>query len=33
MADIAFIAATLIVFGVAHFYLEACDRLKVKPKP
>ena len=32
MLDIIFIAITLLLFGVAHLYVESCDRLKVKPK-
>ena len=33
MADIVFIVLTLLFFGIAHVYVEACDRLKVRPKP
>ena len=31
MADLIFIALTLLFFGVAHAYVEACSRLKAKP--
>jgi hypothetical protein len=33
MADTLFIILTLLFFGVAHIYVTACDKLKVKPKP
>ncbi len=33
MFDIVFVVVTLLLFGVAHLYVEACDRLKVRPKP
>jgi hypothetical protein len=33
MADIVFIVLTLLFFGIAHMYVEACNRLKVRPKP
>ena len=33
MTDLLFIALTVLFFGIAHVYVEACDRLKVKPKP
>ena len=33
MSDLLFIALTLLSFGVAHLYVEACDRLKIRPKP
>ena len=33
MPDITFIVLTLLFFGVAHIYVTACDKLKVRPKP
>ena len=33
MYDLLFLALTLLFFGVAHIYVTACDRLKVRPKP
>ena len=33
MADILFLTLTLVFFGIGHLYIEACDRLKAKPKP
>ncbi len=32
MLDILSIVLTLLVFGLAHIYTEACDRLKAKPR-
>jgi hypothetical protein len=32
MADLLFIALTLLFFGIGHLYVEGCDRLKVRPK-
>jgi hypothetical protein len=31
MADLLYVLATLILFGVAHGYTEACERLKARP--
>jgi hypothetical protein len=33
MPDLIFLALTLLIFGIAHIYVTACDRLKAKPKP
>ena len=33
MFDLVSILATLLLFGLAHLYAEACDRLKAKPRP
>jgi len=33
MADLIFIVLTLLFFGIAHVYVEACSRLKAGPKP
>jgi len=33
MSDLLFIVLTLLFFGVAHVYVTACNKLKVKPKP
>jgi hypothetical protein len=33
MSDVTFIVLTLFFFGVAHIYVTACDKLKVRPKP
>jgi len=32
MFDLVSILATLLLFGLAHLYTEACDRLKAKPR-
>ena len=33
MADLIFIVLTLLLFGIGHLYVEACSRLKARPKP
>jgi hypothetical protein len=33
MLDALFLLSTLAAFGIAYLYVEACDKLKVKPKP
>jgi len=33
MLDLIFVAITLLLFGVAHAYVEACNRVNVRPKP
>ncbi len=31
MQDLIFVFVTLFCFGIAHVYVTACDKLKVKP--
>ncbi len=33
MPDLIFLTLTFFIFGIAHLYVTACDRLKATPKP